>query len=263
MPRLDLPEFRPITSRNDLPPHDTEFLPDGAQLLLPDALRRLLVLAPMTLRNRRLVLIDGKAGCGKSTALAALAAASPVRTAKVAIRNNWNSRRLVGAIHEAVTGDASDRSQSWYEDHLLVALSREPTLLLLDEAQNASLPVLRDLRLMLESPGARFAMVLSGYGIGDHIRKESMLLTWRGHVANFSPLDHVTLLPTLRQLHPALAATSDRLLVEADRIHCRGLLREWAVLLETLLAFAPHGPFTSATITDAIDAVSGQRPTLL
>ena len=81
MPRLTLPPFHPISTRADLPAHATEFLPEGAELVMTPELGELLTLARTPLRNRRLVIVDGQPGCGKSTALAVLAAASPIRTA--------------------------------------------------------------------------------------------------------------------------------------------------------------------------------------
>ncbi|HEV7186742.1 MAG TPA: hypothetical protein VGN28_02485, partial [Blastococcus sp.] len=69
------------------------------------------------------------------------------------------------------------------------------------------------------------------------------------------------LLPTLSAMHPRLAATAPELLVETNRVHAQGLLRNWATLLEWLLALSPGtGPFTRLDLIDAITAIDNVPP---
>jgi hypothetical protein len=260
MSRLTLPPFRPITRRTDLPAHDTQFLPDGANLVISSELDRLLTLAPSQLGRRRIVLIDGEGGCGKTTALSALAAASSVPVVRAVVTPGATGVKVMEAVHTALTGIDAGLSQRQYENTLKKLLTTEPRLLFIDEAQNAGLPVLQTLRLMLEGVGAQFAFVLSGYKVHEHVRKESQLRGWIGHVATFAPLTpQGTLIPTLTQLHPAFTGVSPHLLVEVDRVYCRGRLREWAVVLETCMDLDPAGQLTKALFTDALDLITHTR----
>lgn len=79
-----------------------------------------------------------------------------------------------------------------------------------------------------------------------NIAREPMLHTWRGFTKSLEPLltphqvmttpasravelaRRSQLLPTLAALHPRLAATPPQLLIEANRVHAHGLLRQWA-----------------------------------
>jgi len=264
MPLLPMPAFRPIRTRADLPPHATQYLPTGAQLVRSAPFELLLAASPEVLSRRRLVLVDGRAGCGKTTALAALAAAASIPVARATITPPATGVKVLEAIHTSLTGHPAGLSQRRYENMLRDTLGREPRLLLIDEAQNAGLPVLRTLRLMLEATNAQFALVLAGYGIAAHIQQEEMLRSWVGLTVTFDALDPTgDLLPTLRDLHPQLAATPDPLLLEVNRVHCRGRLRDWVVVLETALSFAPQGPFTRAVFADAIHTIAGTRPALV
>jgi hypothetical protein len=282
MPRLTLPPFHPVHRRTDLPAHATEFLPDGAALVITPELVELLAGAPVALGNRRLVVVDGQPGCGKSTAQAVLAAASPIRTAVFTVPTNksGHGRQFMERAHSAVAGrPVRNLSQREHENTLAGLLAEEPMLLLIDEAQNAPLEVLRNLRTLLEAPGAQFAVALFGTGVLATIAREPMLHTWRGFTKTLGPLltphqllstpatkrDQVArraqLLPTLAALHPRLAQTKPELLIEANRVHAHGLLRNWAVLLEWLLALHPGGdPFTREDLIAAVTAIDNDPP---
>jgi hypothetical protein len=282
MPRLHLPPFHPVHTRGDLPAHATEFLPHGAELVITPELTELLAGAPVALRNRRLVIVDGQPGCGKSTALAVLAAASPIRTAVFTVPTNrsGHGRQFMERAHSAVAGrPVRNLSQREHENALAELLAEEPMLLFIDEAQNAPLEVLRNLRTLLEAPGAQFAVALFGTGVRANIAREPMLHTWRGFTKSLEPLltphqlmtapagraadlaRRAQLLPTLAALHPRLAATAPQLLVEANRVHAHGLLRQWALLLEWLLDLEPGtGPFTRDALIAAITAIDNDPP---
>ncbi len=260
MTRLALPPFRPVTQRSDLPAHDTQFLPDGANLVISPELDKLLTLAPAQLARRRLVLIDGEGGCGKTTAVSALAAASSVPVVRAVVTPGATGVKVMEAVHTALTGNDAGLSQRQYENVLKRLLTTEPRVLFIDEAQNAGLPVLQTLRLLLEGAGAQFAFVLAGYKVQEHVRKESQLRGWVGHVAMFAPLTpQSTLVPTLTALHPAFDGVSPHLLMEVDRVYCRGRLREWAVVLETCLDLQPSGPLTRGLFIDSLDAITHTR----
>ncbi|SOC47218.1 AAA domain-containing protein [Blastococcus aggregatus] len=282
MPRLHLPPFHPVTTRGDLPAHATEFLPDGADIVFTPELVELLAGAPVALRNRRLVVVDGQPGCGKSTALAVLAAASPIRTAVFTVPTNrsGHGRQFMERAHSAVAGrPVRNLSQREHENALGELLAEEPMLLFIDEAQNAPLEVLRNLRTLLEAPGAQFAVALFGTGVRANIAREPMLHTWRGFTKCLEPLltphqvmtapagraadlaRRSQLLPTLAGLHPRLATTPARLLIEANRVHAHGLLRQWTLLLEWLLDLHPGaGPFTREDLIAAITAIDNDPP---
>ncbi|MGZ4501972.1 MAG: ATP-binding protein, partial [Nocardioidaceae bacterium] len=236
------------------------------------------------LRNRRLVIVDGQPGCGKSTAQAVLAAASPIRTAVFSVPSSksGHGRQFMERAHAAVVGGTvGNLSQREHENKLAGLLTGEPMLLLIDEAQNAPLEVLRNLRSLLELPGAQFAVALFGTDVSTNIRREPMLHSWRGLTLSFGPmltptqiqaaprqqLPHLArraqLLPTLYALHPRLAATRPELLVDINRAHAHGLLRAWAILLEQLLDMRPgEGPFDRDDFIDAITVIDNVPPVL-
>jgi hypothetical protein len=211
-----------------------------------------------------------------------LAAASPIRTAVFTVPTNksGHGRQFMERAHAAVAGHpVGNLSQREHENALAGLLAEEPMLLLIDEAQNAPLEVLRNLRSLLEHPGAQFAVALFGTDVLANIAREPMLHTWRGLTLKFGPMltphqiqaapkkelpqlaRRAQLLPTLCALHPRLAATVPELLIETNRVHAHGLLRNWAVLLEQLLDMRPGGgPFTREELIDAITVIDNTVP---
>ena len=282
MTRLALPPFTTVTNRNDLTEHDTEFMPDGAALVLTPELVEMQQIAPGVLRRRRIIVIDGAPGCGKSIAKAILARGCPVRTATFTMPDRDMISRgttFMAAAHEAVAGRPVPKlTQGQHENELRHLLTLEPLVLIVDEAQNASTQVLKNLRTMTERPNTKFALALFGHGVLDIIRREQMLWTWRGYVREFRPLvtPHelatapasqqeqlsrcAALLPFLAALHPRLAKTSTGLLVETNRVYAHGLMRQWMTLLEFLLDIPGDAGFTRQELIDGISLLDTKAP---
>jgi hypothetical protein len=115
--------------------------------------------------------------------------------------------------------------------------------------------------------------------VAANIAREPMLHTWRGYTKSLGPLltprqvattsaskrdqlaRRAQLLPTLTALHPRLAQTRPELLIEANRVHAHGLLRQWVLLLEWLLVLHPgDGPFTRDDLIAAMTAIDNDPP---
>ena len=262
--RLPIGPLTPITSRQQLPPHIADWLPAGAELVHTAALQNLLDGARAVLQSRKTILIGGKPGGGKSLAMATLQAALPVRCAEVLIEADTNGKDAVAALYEAVIGQRPGdqiRRELTYE--LRDALSEEPLVLFIDEAQNIELSVLRNLRFLLQYPGTKFAMVLGGTGIVERVQSIGMLNSWVRKRVNFNPMTGTVLLDVLGRWHPMLSNAQDDLLLEIDRVYAHGNLRCWSDVLEWAIDFeGTDGTLDKGVALDVLEEILHRRVVL-
>jgi hypothetical protein len=261
MPRLVLGPFtKPPLTRDALPAAATRFLPIGANLVETDPLRMLFLAAPSTLEDRRIVLVDGAPGGGKSTALAVLAAGFTAPMIKVVVYPQTTGMRFMEAVSEAITGTRTKATQRDHEDHLRRLLAETPRILAIDEVQNATINVLRSLRLIMEEPDAKFALVLCGSGVVTSVQRDPMISSWVGLTVKFDRIGTDDLRHQLDQLHPGFAAVPLSVLDAADAAYAHGGMRNWIVLLEKLLHHAKGKPFTRQMFSDALTTMTNVRP---
>lgn len=238
--RLDIGPFTPIDTPEQLPPHIRQWLPTGGNLVQTPAYRRLMAGAGHALQMRQVVLLSGGTGNGKTFALEALRASLTCRTRSVLIEADAERKDALVALHDCITGEDGDGLvQRKLRKRIREALSDEPTVLFVDEVQHVDISVLRNLRFALQAPGTQFALVVAGADAAQRLGTDKYLVDWIGLPVTFDPLSEATLLSTLKDWHPKLAATDNDVLLELDRARGRGRLRAWGRIVEWCCKFEP------------------------
>ncbi|HTC69087.1 MAG TPA: ATP-binding protein [Acidothermaceae bacterium] len=256
---VELGVFTPITSRAQLPAACDWSLPPGGELVRTDQLTTLVDAAPLVLRRRRIVAVDGSPGSGKSTAVAALGASASIDAVTVEVRPKSSGLGLMQSFFEAITG-APHRggTQRQVESALKVLLAEKPRLVIFDEVQNVGLPALQALRFLLDLPTGKWGLVLAGKGLLAMLAKEQMLDSRVALRVTMPKLTGNTLIDTLGKLHPLCADASPRLLLAIDIACTHGNLREWTKLLEWVIDLAPGSPLDVNLAEQAIAYVLGK-----
>jgi hypothetical protein len=256
---LALGTFTPVNSRAQLPADIDRWLPPGAGLVATPEMTRLIEAGPLALRRRRIVAVDGAAGTGKSTAVAALAASASAEVVRVDVKPKSTGREFMRSFHEALTGVPDPGGTQWQlETKLKVLLAAKPRVAIFDEVQNVGLPALQALYFLLNLPTGRWGLVLAGKGLMSMLAREQMLDSRVGLRVTMPKLAGDRLLDVLRELHPVLRGASPQLLGAIDMAWGRGNLREWTKLLEWVLDLAPGLPLDVATAEQAIELMAGK-----
>ena len=220
-------------------------LPANTTLVETEPLRVLLAAAPVALKNRRIICVSGDSGCGKSVALDVLKHQLDVPVATVILDRGSTDKQVIEEIYKAVHRQPGPMHSSIRKAemmaHLRSTLANEQVVLMVDEAQNASLRALELARQLHEDPTSRCGLILSGVNLSEKTAKEPMLHSRIGMHVTFHPLTDGALIDVLRKLHPHLAALPDELIFDIDDSYCRGGLRRWVVFLEWLLAVTGDG----------------------
>lgn len=158
-----------------------------------------------------------------------------------------------------ITASASPQAKEIYEEILLLTRGEVPKgtarelrrqcaevlgerrrVVVVDECQNLSYLWHQQLRSLHDFPDAQFALLLSGGVNAERTLKRDAQLWSRVKMRmHFQELRDTELIETLALLHPVLALTDPALLVEIDRKHCRGNLRDWVSFLELALPLLP------------------------
>jgi hypothetical protein len=251
--------FTPVNSRAQLPHDIDRWLPPGAGLVVTPELTTLIGAGPLALRRRRIVAVDGSAGTGKSTAVAALAASASAEVVRVNAKPKSTGREFMRSFHEALTGVADPGGTQWQlETKLKVLLAAKPRVAIFDEVQNVGLPALQALYFLLNLPTGQWGLVLAGKGLMSMLAREQMLDSRVGLRVTMPKLSGDRLLDVLRELHPVLRDASPQLLGAIDMAWGRGNLREWTKFLEWVLDLAPGLPLDVATAEQAIELMAGK-----
>ena len=235
----------------------------GGQLVVTAQMRHLATGMPTALDRGAVIALSGPFGSGKSTVLTAVTAVADVNTAVVNLPRRASERTQWEEIATAVTGARPTGTA-----HALQNLTREyltavPTLLVIDEAQFLGQPALLTLRWLWTQPFPRFAVVLAGSNLFEHLEAEPSVAT---RIDRRIELRHHTtdrMLELLAAHHPNIAATDPGLLFTIDREYAHGSWRKWSKLLLTLANdWGITGPISVADATDAIHSIEGVHPNL-
>lgn len=213
-------------------------LPHGSTLLATDPLKTLLAAAPAALANRRIVAVSGNSGCGKTVATEVLATRLRQRVVFVALDRGITDKQVIETIYCAVagndTGIASRTRRAELMLHLRHLIAKAPLVLMLDEAQNASLNALELARQLQEHPSANCGLVIAGVNLDSKLEREPMLENRIALRVRFDRIHDEDLAGTLAALNPMLGAYPDQTLLAANAEYCRGELRRWAQVIEWL-----------------------------
>ncbi len=244
-----------------LPAYAAQWLPKGASLVQRDKIHLLAGLMPHTLERRGIVVVSGPAGSGKTTTVAAVVGVAPVRAVYVALppktRDKMLWENLAGAIGATAVG-----TQRQLQDAVQAQLATQPTMLVVDEAQNVGLEALKALRWLTGQLTCPFAMVLSGIDLNQALGKEPMLASRVSARVLLRSPRFGDLLPELRSFHPVLdqvARTNPALLGRVDSAYAHGSWRAWSLLIDQLNAFG-YTTLNEESAADAIELIAGSRP---
>lgn len=228
--------WNPSDAAAQLPAHTVLALPEGAHLVITPPLVRLCSYMQTALRlGGRIIVVSGAAGTGKTTLLAAACAVADIRTVNVDIKPKSTSRGVVACIAAALglpTGGTSETIQ----DRIAIALRAEPTILVVDEAQNVGLPCLLTLRWLSGATNYQFGLVLAGADLDEHLAAEPQLAR-RVHRRivlvrrKFNSEVHADLLA----FHPVVASIPQPVLIWVDMVYADGLWSNWTLWVDALL----------------------------
>jgi hypothetical protein len=234
------------------------WMPPGTSLVITRDIQRALLLVPPIIEQGRIGLIDGPAGSGKSQLLGAVEAACPHRVVRITAEGGDRSRALDAMIHEKLTGHVATGTERSIERANSVELGRAPTLLIVDEAQLVSTSALLSFRRIMRDAARPFGLLFAGIGMARHAKRDPSLLSRGSFTITLERMSGQQLLATLAAAHPLLAAAPHDVLLDADRVLCRGQWRTWMLLLEQHQNL--HGTGTAVTrdsLALVLDAAHG------
>lgn len=240
-------------------------LPVDTTLITTEPLKLLLGAAPIALANRRIICLYGQSGCGKTVALDVLANTLGVRVVTVILDRGSTDKQVIEHLYQAVRGATGPVPNSVRRAEMMAHLRRllaaGDTVLMVDEAQNASLRALELVRQLHEDPTSRCGLVVAGVNLAEKLEREEMLNNRIGLRVAFPPLTGDQLVSILGQLHPVLAQMPVPLLRATDDEYCHGQLRRWVEVLEWLLAVTDTGKKkpTRAHVEQALYFLTAER----
>ena len=245
-----------------LPQHALDEMPEQGKLVITDKMRKLALHSEWAVERGGVVLLSGASGLGKSTMLAAIQGIAGVRVVNAEIPPGLDRKPVYQLLLRAISGEVSDATIPKLQDKIRAALSREPTLLIVDEAQRIGLPALLVLRWLKLSTGSRFGLVLAGIGLHEYVEADESLSTRMKRRVRLTKPDFDTLLPALRQFHPVLSESncSDEIMKYIHSVYAKGVWRLWATLAEAAEQFA-YDSISAEQAAELIEEIRGSAPT--
>lgn len=217
-------------------------LTPGSVLTLTEPLELLLGAAPIALANRRIICVDGQPGCGKTVALDVLANNLTRPVVTLSLNGNLSDKQVIEHVYRAIQGGCTSRLT---RDNMMSALRQRlagsELVLMVDEAQKASVKALELLRQLHDDPRTKCGLILSGANMQRLLAKEEMLESRVGLRVRFPRLDGNQLIPTVTAAYPVLASLEEWVLRETDRLYCQGRMRAWAEIYEWVRSKTNNG----------------------
>ena len=245
-------------------PRDIPLDAPGCALVLTRPLRKLLTAAPIAIANRKIIVLDGPEGAGKSCSLEVMAANVESRVVTVKLEDQMSAREVLEAIYAALRGlhhplpEHERRSELMM--HLRTELTDADVILMVDEAQKAPLRALELVRTLHEHRGLQFGLVLAGADMNRKLSREPMLRSRVGLLVPYPRFEQHELVEFLHGMYPPLTQLAVADLVACDELLCRGDLRMWVALVQWIQAAAdPDTPLTAVDLEDAMDLVGGRE----
>lgn len=241
----------PQTRRHLLPAH--------GNLVVTREMRTAANAVPLALRRGASVLVSGEPGAGKSVLLAALTAVSTVPVAAVELSPSQNGGvDQWQKIAQAVTGETVTGKRAYLQDVTRDHMTANPTLMIVDEAQNIGVTALMQLRWLwgMNFPGC--AVILAGAGLNEHVAKNPQLSGRVDMRILLNPLGRQETIQRVQASHPLAAQMPVGLLKQIDDVYAQGSWRLWSKFLLVLDNDLGHtGPVDRNLASMAIQLISG------
>lgn len=238
------------------------YLAKGGRLVVTPQLRQLAEGMPTALDRCAAIAVSGPYGAGKSTLLTAVAAISDVNVAFANIPKGVTPKQQWEVLTKAITGRPATGSARQMQEAAKEYLTAVPTLLIVDEAQFIGLPALLQLRWLWDHDFPKFAIVLAGSNLFEHLEREPSIST---RIDRRIELRHQTRERMVQQLlhHlPQARATEQRILDWIDDAYAQGSWRAWSHLLRTItIDFKHTGAITEELAAAVIFDITRNRPT--
>lgn len=242
-----------------LPSRARDLIPDDAKLVITDEIRKLTYYAESAVDRGQIVLVSGPAGCGKSTMLAAVQGISGVRVVDAEIPPRTRDKAIYQQLLRAMTGAHEEGTVAQLQDRIRTYLQAEPTLVIVDEAQNVGLPFLMAMRWLNGATNFRFGLVLAGVGLQRHIQREPQLASPVARRVLVKKQNFHEALPRLRAFHPLLKEADEDTLRYVDRMYANGYWRAWSLFVGALTDLCVDALDTD-NAAQAIDMIAGVAP---
>lgn len=220
-------------------------LPDAATLetekfQLAEKIVQLLV------RTKAMGVIHGEAGTGKTfaveAAMEAITATAPPGLSVIMTKAPQGAtlRRITERLWLAVSGEElSGPTRFHHMDRMRKELARGRTLLIVDEAQNLTVPGIELIRELFDEPTTTVSFLfVGGNGCWERISAHPMLrsrILWR---MAFTPLSDEQIVDLAPAYHPIYRNADRALIAAAEKEIIHGYLRDLASLTFTLVDLA-------------------------
>jgi type II secretory pathway predicted ATPase ExeA len=199
--------------------------------------------------------IYGPAGSGKTFAAALAATQTHSKPTRVQFPSRPTMLHVAQRLTRAITGALPPRHRNRFElsDELIDALSDQPRLVIVDEAQWLNRECIEYLRHLHDHPDTRFALLLvGGDGCWEVLSREPMLRSRIYRHVRFAPLDLRTVLEVIPRYHPVYTEVPAEVIAEVDERYAHGTFRNWASFTHSVVAHT-RGTLTARTARDLLE----------
>jgi hypothetical protein len=187
----------------------------------------------------------GPAGSGKTFASRVAASTAPIGHVTLQFPSRPSMLHVAQTLTRAITGALPPRNRSRFvlSDELIDALSDQPRLVIVDEAQWLNRDCIEYLRHLHDHPDTRFALLLvGGDGCWEVLSREPMLRSRIFRRVQFGPMTRATVLEVIPRYHPIYATAPADVIAEIDDRYAHGTFRHWASLTHSVLAHSTGAP---------------------
>ena len=203
--------------------------------------------------------LHGPAGSGKTFAARIAASTAPIGHVTLQFPSRPSMLHVAQTLTRAITGALPPRNRSRFvlSDELIDALSDQPRLVIVDEAQWLNRDCIEYLRHLHDHPDTRFALLLvGGDGCWEVLSREPMLRSRIFRRVQFGPMTRATVLEVIPRYHPVYATTPADVIAEIDDRYAHGTFRHWASFTHSVIAHSP-GPLTANVARDLLELHAG------
>ena len=211
---------------------------EGANILNTPGLREVRTNVAQLIAKGGVILIDGKPGVGKTFSTHEVLADLKVNVYWADMPDTPKGKEAIARIFTAVTGRRPAMRMTGYElmEETIDVLDDRQGVLVIDEAQNMTQSAQRALRFLHDRPSTRMLFILIGSGVANTVRGVPELDSRVSRRSTIKELAGGDLRSKLKELHPLLAATDEKVLYALAE-YAKGNLRNWARVLEVAGSF--------------------------
>jgi hypothetical protein len=230
------------------PPADVAaLLPAGAQLVITSEMRLLASFAHDIFEEGGMTIaVEGAPGCGKTTALDAVAAIADARTVYLSVPSETTSTTLPTLLCEKLRLSEQGSGMTMLR-RARASLRQERTILIVDEAQFLPAKGLLQLRWLKKETGFNIGLIVAGAGVLKRLADLTTLRLDRRVELPASSAKHMQ--PHLLEFHPAFAEFPLEVLEWVNREHVNGRWFEWKAWLSAAIKLG----LPSETGTDVVE----------